>query len=179
MLPQVLYAHRTLPNPCYPAPPQSKSMWFFSDPESFSFSPGSCQDGCLVNGENQCTAQTTQCHDSFLAFRRLCNGNCGAGPRFVPGGRVHINETRQKPLRVLHNSHPRFHVCVTEGRCLWGGLFLAVTHTWLEHHNIVLIGLIKHSKIFVLGRRRKFSRRLECFVERVFVSIELICWGLL
>lgn len=132
MLPQALYAHRTLPNPWYPARPQSKLPWFIPDPESFSFPPGSCQDVCLVNGENQCAAQTTQCCDSFLAFRRLCNGNCGAGPRFVPSGCVNINETRQKPLRVLHNPHPRFHVCVTEGRLLWGGLFLPVTHTCLN-----------------------------------------------
>lgn len=49
-------------------------MWFIPETDSFSFSPGSCQYVRLVNGENQCNAQA-QCHDSFLTFQGLCNGN--------------------------------------------------------------------------------------------------------
>lgn len=33
----------------------------------------------------------------------------------------------------------------------------------LEYHNIVLISLLTHSKIFGFGERRKFSHTLELF----------------
>lgn len=49
-------------------------MRFIPESDSFSFSPRSCQHIHLVNGENQRSAQA-QCHDSFLAFQGLCNGN--------------------------------------------------------------------------------------------------------
>lgn len=69
-------------------------MRFIPETDSFSFSPGSCQYVRLVNGENQRNAQA-QCHDSFLAFQGLCNGNHSAKRQFLPSGYVNINETKQ------------------------------------------------------------------------------------
>lgn len=69
-------------------------MWFIPETDSFSFSPGSCQYVRLVNGENQCNAQA-QCHDSFLTFQGLCNGNHRSKLQFLPSGYVNIKETKQ------------------------------------------------------------------------------------
>lgn len=91
---------------------------------------------------------------------------------------MNISETEQKPLRAF-TALTHSQSCRQDGRktCVGRVVPLCSPHK-LEHHNTVLIKLVEHSKIFVPGRRRrKFSRRLECFAERVFVSIELICGG--
>lgn len=130
-------------------------MWFIPETDSFSFSPGNCQYVRLVNGENQCTAQA-QCHDSFLAFQGLCNGNHSSKPQFLPSGCVNVNETKQGlwsyciTLAIDSVSAHEVEVLL-HNPCL------------LEYPSVVLISLLKHSKIFGSGERRKFSHMLELF----------------
>ena len=112
LLPSLPHAHSIL-------------MWFIPEPDSFSSSPGSCQDVCLVNGENQCNAQAPR-HDSFLAFQELCDGNHCSKLQFLPSGCVSINGTQQGLCYSSVTLLPQIQCLLMKWR------FLFVTHACLN-----------------------------------------------
>lgn len=86
-------------------------------------------------------------------------------------GYVNINETKQS----LRGS------CITltiDSVSAYGVNVPLHNPHMLEYHNIVLISLLKHSKIFGLVKGGNSLVCWNCLVKRAFLSMELVSWGL-